>query len=125
MSTTIDCLDDLNLFFASSRADTNNFQYPDADFKNYLNDNYINQVISTNFKNCVYTNFLNFDSRVNVFNSLLMLRFNIRSLQKNFDPFYETFQLLPTFPQIIEIFETIVNDTPLTNISAIYAKRKK
>ena len=46
-----------------------------------------------------------------------MLHFNIRSLQKNFDTFYETLQLLPTLPQIIEISETKVNDTPLTNIS--------
>ena len=41
LSTTIDCLDDLNLFLASGRADTDNFQYSDADFRNNLNDNYV------------------------------------------------------------------------------------
>ena len=46
-----------------------------------------------------------------------MLHFNIRFLQKNFDTFYETLQLLPTLPQIIEISETKINDAPLTNIS--------
>ena len=46
-----------------------------------------------------------------------MLHFNIRSLQKNFDTFYETLQLLPTLPQIIGISETKINNTPLTNIS--------
>ena len=117
LSTTIDCLNDLNLFLASRRADTDNFQYSDADFKNNSNDNYINQVTSSNLKNCVYTDFLNFDSRENVFNSLFMLYFNIRSLQKNFDTFYEILQLLPTLPQIIGIFETKINITPLTNIS--------
>ena len=34
VTTTIDCLNDLNLFLASSRADTDNFQYSDVDFKN-------------------------------------------------------------------------------------------
>ena len=102
---------------ASGRADTDNFQYSDADFRNNLNDNYINQVISANLKNCVYTDFLNFDSRVDVFHSLFMLHFNIRSLQKNFETFYESLQLLPTLPQIIGISETKINDTPLTNIS--------
>ena len=117
LSATIDCLDDLNLFLASSRADTDNFQYSDADLRNNLNDNYIIQVISANLKNCVYTDFLNFDSRVDVFHSLFMLHFNIRSLQKNFETFYESLQLLPTLPQIIGISETKINDTPFTNIS--------
>ena len=102
---------------ASSRADTDNFQYSDADFKNNLNDNYINQVIPTNLEIRVYTDFLNFDSGVDVFHFLFMLHFNIRSLQKNFDNFYESLRLLPTLPQIIGIFETKINDTPLTNIS--------
>ena len=117
MSTTINCLDNLNLFLASSRADTDNFQYSDADFTNNLNDNYINQIISTNLKNCIYTDFLNFDSRIDVFNSSFMLHFNIRSLQKNFDTFYETLQLLPTLPQIIGISETKINDTSIANTS--------
>ena len=101
---------------ASSRANTNNFQYSDADFKNNLNDNYINQLISTNLKNCVYTDFLNFDSKIDVFNSLFMLHFNIRPLQKNFDTFHEILQLLTTLSQIIGIFKRKINDT-LTNIS--------
>ena len=46
-----------------------------------------------------------------------MLHFNIRSLQKNFDTFYKSLQLLPTLPQIIGISETKINNTPLTNIS--------
>ena len=46
-----------------------------------------------------------------------MLHFNIRSLQKNFNTFYETLQLLPTLTQIIGIFETKINDSPLTNTS--------
>ena len=46
-----------------------------------------------------------------------MLHFNITPLQKNFDTFYETLQLLPTLPQIIGISETKINDNPLTNIS--------
>ena len=45
-----------------------------------------------------------------------MLHFNIRSLQKNFETFYESLQLLPTLPQIIGISETKINDTPLINI---------
>ena len=87
---------------ASSRADTDNFQYSDADFKNNLNDNYINQVISTNLKNCVYTNFLNFDSRVGAFNSLFMLHFNIRFLQKDFDTFIKLCSCFRLFPKLLE-----------------------
>ena len=116
MSTTIDCLDDLNLFLASSRADIDNFQYSDVDFKNNLNDN-SSKVILTNLKNYVCTDFLNFDSIVDVFNSLFMLHFNIRSLPKNLDTFYETLQLLSTLPQIIGVSETKINDTFFTNIS--------
>ena len=55
---------------------------------------------------------------MDVFHSLFMLHFNIRSLQKKFfDTFYKSLQLLPTLPQIFGIFETKINDTPLTNIS--------
>ena len=102
LSTTIDCLDDLNLFLASSRADKNNFQYSDTDLKKNLNDNYINQVILTNLKNCVYTDFLNFDSRVDVFNSLFMLHFNIRSLQKTLTLFMKFCSCFRLFPKLLE-----------------------
>ena len=74
-------------------------------------------MISSNIKPCIYTDFINFGNRIDFHNSLFMLHFNIRSLQKNFDLFYEALQLLPTLPQIICISETKINKEPLTNIS--------
>ena len=48
---------------------------------------------------------------------MFLLHLNIRSLQKNFDNFYNFLTSLPTAPQVISLTETKIKDKPLCNIS--------
>ena len=117
MPDSKECYNDLVRFLASGQADNNDSQCLDTKFHQNTNDYLLDHMISSNIKSCIYTDFINFDNRINFHNSLFMLHFNIRSLQKNLNSFYEALQLLPTLPQIICISETKINKEPLTNIS--------
>ena len=101
MPDSIECYNDLIRFLASGQVDNNDSQCLDAKFHQNTNDFLLDNMISSNIKPCIYTDFINFDNRIDFHNSLFMINFNIRSLQKNFDAFYEALQLLPTLPQII------------------------
>ena len=115
MPDSIECYNDLVRFLASGQVDSNDSQCLDAKFHQNTNDYLLDPMISSNIKPCIYTDFINFDNRIDFHNSLFMMHFNIRLLQKNFDSFYEALQLLPTLPQIICISETKINKKPLTN----------
>ena len=117
MPDSIECHNDLVRFLASGQVDSNDSQCLDAKFHQNTNDYLLDHMILSNIKPCIYTDFINFDYRIDFHNSLFMMHFNIRSLQKNFDSFYEALQLLSTLPQIICISETKINKKPLTNIS--------
>ena len=48
---------------------------------------------------------------------IFLLHLNIRSLQKNFDNFYNFLTSLPTAPHVISLTETNIKDKPICNIS--------
>ena len=73
-------------------------------------------MLTNNLKPCVYTEFSDFDSRIDVTQALFMIHINIRSLQKHFDTLAEMLQLLPALPQLICITETKINNESLVNI---------
>ena len=117
MLDSIECYNDLVRFLALGRVDNNDSQCLDTKFHQNTNDYLLDHMISSNIKPCIYTDFINFDNRIDFHNSLFMLHFNVRLLQKNFDSYYESLQLLSTLLQIICISETKINKEPLTNIS--------
>ena len=117
MPDLIECYNDLVCFLSSGQVDNNDSQCLDAKFHQNTNNYLLDHMISSNIKPCIYTDFINFDNRIDFHNSLFMIHFNIRSLQKNFDSFYEALQLLSTLPQVICSSETKINKERLTNIS--------
>ena len=106
---------DLKRFLASSRTEINFVQLSDTD--NRPTDSIdVSQMLTNNLKFCVYTEFSDFDSRIDVTQVLSMIHVNIRSLQKLFDTLAEMLQLLFALPQLICITETKINKEPLVNI---------
>ena len=100
---------------ASSRTESNFVQLLNTDNRpTYSIDP--SQMLTNNLKPCVYTEFSDFDSRIDVTQALFMIHINIRSLQKHCDTLVEMLQLLPALPQLICITETKINKEPLVNI---------
>ena len=80
-------------FLASSRTEINFVQLSDTNNKPTDSID-LSQMLINNFKPCLYTEFSDFDSRIDVINVLFMILINIRSLQKHFDTLVDMLQLL-------------------------------
>ena len=112
---TIESNIDQKRLLASSSTESNFVQLLDTD--NRSTDSIdLSRMLTNNLKPCVYTEFSDFDSRIDVTQALFMIHINIRSLQKHFDTLVEMLQLLPALPQLICIIKTKINKEPLVNI---------
>ena len=74
-------------------------------------------LLTSNSEKCAYHNNIDvFSSNSYVKDSLTIIHFNVRSLQKNFDAFHEFHCNQPCSPDIICVTETRLKNQPLLNI---------
>ena len=100
---------DLTDFVNSSPAST----HPQIENDDLCDEFY--RLISSNISKCKYldsdtVNFKTFGG------SLILMHLNIRSLHKNFDPFFNFIQSLDLAPDVICLTETRIKDQPLINL---------